>query len=152
VTNDSGNAQELSPMDLSAEAALELEERRQGKRNDTPALSALFRFLRTPVPSAEFQGNVALSMLADVRAYAVLRDSIGAKRAKSTNMSEFRKQVEAYLVDLEAGVLHNKSEKVDEAKAFCLALNENLISRKMQDIYERRERMDSRYINYDALS
>jgi hypothetical protein len=152
MTDDPRSTQELSPMDLSAEAALELEERRQGKRTDTPALSALFNYLRTPAPSAEFQGNVGLSMLADVRAYAVLRDSIGAKRTKSANMSEFRKRVEAYLTDLELGVNKNAKDKVAEAKAFCLSLNENLISKKMQEIYERREKMDSRYIDYDNLS
>lgn len=146
------NDDSLSPIDLSADAALELEELDQGRRTDAPALGALFDFLRTPVSTQKFEGNSGLSMLADVRSYTVLRDSIGVSRAKVGKLSDFKAHVEAYLEELESGVRAKKRAKVQEAKRFCLSLNENLLSKRMADIYQRRERADSRYMDYDAIS
>ena len=61
----------MNVIDLSSEAALELEELRQGVRGDVPALENLFAFLRTPAPA--FVGE-SVSMLADVRSYVLFRD------------------------------------------------------------------------------
>ena len=68
-----------SPVDLSVEAALELEEFKQGQREDVPSLMALFHFIRTPTPA--FIGE-RISFLDDVRAYPLLRRIIG-KPSKS---------------------------------------------------------------------
>jgi hypothetical protein len=141
-----------SPIDLSAEAALELEEVNQGKRTDAPTLVALFSFLRTPAPAAEFEGNGSLSMLDDARAYVVLRDSISPRKARSGDLSEFKKLVESYFIELETGVNAKKKNKVEEAKRFCISLNENLLSKRMAEICQRRERSDFRYVSHDSLS
>src|ERR1700730_6004577 len=103
----------VNPIDLSVEAALELEEFKQSVRADVPALKALFHFIRTPGPAFEGQ---SVSMLADVRAYALFRDSIGGpSKTKSGNLEEFRKGLEKYLLDLERGVANHEEKKIDEA-------------------------------------
>jgi hypothetical protein len=137
-----------NPVDLSAEAALELEELRQGKRPDVPALGHLFAFLRTPGPA--FAGD-GVSMLADIRSYALIRDSLGTFPKKSTSFEEFRTIVDGYLKDLEAGVAARNKEKIEEAKRFCLAFNANLVAKQMNEIYARRERADSRYVSHESV-
>jgi hypothetical protein len=138
----------INPIDLSAEAALELEELRQGDRPDVPALTCLFAFLRTPGPA--FTGD-GISMLADVRSYAVLRDSLGTVSRKSTSFDEFKKVVEEYFRELEAGVAARNKERIDEAKRFCLAFSANLVAKQMTEIYARRERADSRYVSHEFV-
>jgi hypothetical protein len=138
----------INPVDLSAEAALELEEFRQGERPDVPALGSLFAFLRTPGPA--FTGD-GVSMLADVRSYALLRDSLGAVPKKSTSFDEFRKLADEYFKDLEAGVAARNKERIEEAKRFCLAFSANLVAKQMTEIYARRERADSRYVSHESI-
>jgi hypothetical protein len=155
IKSESGRADTMAdvatPMELSADAALELEELDQGKRVDAPALDALFQFLRTPVSAVTFAGHGGLSMLADIRAYTILRDSIGRSPPRVGRRSEFEKLIAEYLIELEAGVHEKKSVKIQEAKRFCLSLSENLLSKRMADVYHRRERVDSRYISYDDI-
>jgi len=144
----------VNPIDLSAEAVLELEEFKQNERVDVPAMRQLFARLRTPTPAPTFNGNSSISMLADIRSCAVLRDALPkSKRSTKGNMGlrEFREAVEQYLKDLEVGVAGGDKRKLDEAKRFCLALNENLLTKRMQEIYARRERADSRYVSHDSV-
>lgn len=138
----------LNPINLSVEAALELEELKQGERSDAPALKALFHVIRTPGPA--FAGK-SVSMLADVRAYAIFRDSLEAPRKKLSNLEEFRKWVEKYLNDLESGVAKRQVKKIDEAKRFCLALNTQMLAKQMSEIYSRRERSDTRNFDHEPL-
>lgn len=137
----------MDPVDLSAEAALELEELKQGVRKDVPALGTLFRVLKTPAQA--FAGE-SVSMLGDVRSYALLRDSLGTK-GKSSNLAEFRKAAEQYLDDLEAGVAKGAKGKIEEARRFCLAFNEKLLEKQMLEIYGRRESSDSRYVSHESI-
>jgi hypothetical protein len=137
-----------NPIDLSAEAALELEELRQGVRPDVPALVDLFVFLRTPGPA--FSG-ASVSMLDDIRSYVLFRDSLGPIPKKPMTFVEFRRIVGAYLQDLEAGVAHGNKEKIEEAKRFCLSFNANLVNKQMSEIYARREREDSRYVSHESI-
>ena len=142
-----------NPIDLSAEAVLELEELRQGQRQSAPAMNRLFDFLRTPPSSTpSFNGRDSVSMLADVRAYAVVRDALPPRQLKTSafNRAEFVATVEKYLSDLEEGVGAGSKTKLEEAKRFCLALNENLLLKRTHEIYLRRERADSRYVSHDA--
>lgn len=125
-----------SPADLSLEAALELEELKQGVRNDVPALSALFRLIRTPLPT--FSGKQSIRMIADVRAYPLLRDSSGISHVGSAE--EFENRIEIYLNELEDGVTRGDLIKIDAAKKFCLAFNRYVLARDMGEFYTRRER------------
>jgi hypothetical protein len=63
---------------------LELEEMKQHIRADAPALSALFHLIRTPSPA--FNNGESISMLADPRAYPLLRDSSRIKKFKVTKL------------------------------------------------------------------
>jgi hypothetical protein len=143
-----------NPIDLSAEAALELEELKQNVRSDAPAMRELFDLLRTPSRAPSFNGNSSISMLADIRSYAVLRDALPAQRSVKSNKNrqEFIDAVMNYLKELEVGVADRNKAKLDEAKRFCVALNENLLAKRMQEIYLRRERADSRYVSHDSIS
>lgn len=144
------NGDVMSPVDLSVEAALELEELKQQLRNDAPALLALLRFIRTPGPA--FSGK-SVSLLDDVRAYPLLRDSVGDRTKKRpANFDAFKKWIESYLIDLEAGVRKRDSRKIEEAKRFCLSLNTHLLARQMNEIYNRRERAEARNFDHEPLS
>ena len=142
----------LNPIDLSADAILELEELRQGKRTDAPQVTALFDYLRTPAPAPLFQGQGSISMLADVRSHALLRASVGPGLTRTATSADFQKQVELYLQNLEKGVAERRLAKINEAKRFCVALNVNLLSRKLDEIYRRRERSGIQYMSRHALS
>ena len=147
--NDEGY--ELSnPIDLSLEAALELEELKQKIRLDAPALSAFFSILRKPAPPFE-KGEGSICMLGDIRSYAMFRESMGQVQPKLStgDFRQFRKEMERFLGDLEHGVALGSPEKIEQAKRFCLAVNSNMIARQMQEIYSRRERADSRYISHE---
>jgi hypothetical protein len=131
------NVNPSNPADLSLEAALELEEVKQHIRVDSPALSALLHFIRTPLPA--FNGE-SISMLADARAYPLLRDSIHIE----SGARDFRKIIEQYLNDLEDGVARADLKKIDEAKRFCIALNTQILAKDMGEFFARREGQDSR--------
>jgi hypothetical protein len=138
-----------SPIDLSVDAALELEEYKRNLRSDVPALNALFRFIRTPSPA---YGGKSVSLLADVRAYPLLRDSLGDhSKKRPANFEEFKTWVESYLADLETGVAKRVEKKIEEAKRFCLSLNTHLLARQMNELYARRERPDSRSFDHESL-
>jgi hypothetical protein len=140
-----------SPIDVSIEAALELQELKENLRPDAPALGSLFSLLRTPAPAFE-KGENGICMLADVRSYALFKDSIGQVQPtlKAPDFRQFKAVIEKFLNDLERGVAARNHDKIDEAKRFCLALNTNLIARQMHEIYSRRERSDSRYISNES--
>lgn len=149
MTDDAAPSDVLNPVDLSAEAALELEELRQGVRSDAPALNALLSFLRTPAEA--FIGN-AVSMLADVRSYAIFRDSVPTvTQKKAQSFEEFRKLIEKFFSELEQGVARRDEAKIQEAKRFCLTFGANLVSKRMSEIYARRERADSRYVAHESI-
>jgi len=138
-----------NPVDLSAEAILELEELKQHVRSDAPMFEALLNFLRTPVPA--FQGK-GISMLDDIRSYTLLRDSVNPESRKAKDLAEFSKVLRRYFEEAETGVKAGNKTWIDEAKRFCLAFNANLLAKQMNEIYGRRERSDSRYINHESLS
>jgi hypothetical protein len=140
------NSEVLSPVDASSEAALELEELRQGLRESAPTLKEFFRLLREPAPA--FAGN-GVRMFSDVQMF-YLKRSQPQRPAKTPTREDLKASVERFLVDLEQGVVAKKPEKIEEAKTLCLALNRNLLSRKMDDIYSRKEKSDSRYIDHES--
>lgn len=142
-------SQPSNPIDLSAEAVLELEELKQGKRTSVPMFEALFTFLQTPLPAFEGRG---ISMLDDVRSYTLFRDSLDPKRRKTKDLPEFRIAIRKYLQEVEEGVKARNNTWINEAKRFCLAFNANLLAKQMKEIYGRRERSDSRYINHESVS
>jgi hypothetical protein len=139
-----------NPIDLSADAFLELEELRQRQRTDAPAFLALCQYMQTPSPT--FQGRESISMLADARSFPVLRDSMGSSRKDFRTLAEFRDVISNYLSDLKIGVETKNNSKIDEAKRFALALNESMISKEMNKIYQRRERSDLRYVKNELVS
>src|SRR5271156_804192 len=99
--------------DLCAEAALELEELRQGFREDAPALNQLVEAMLTPAPA--YNGE-SVSMLADVRSYALLRDSLDSpKQKKEINFQNFADIMARYLKDLQIGVSTKAPAKLIEA-------------------------------------
>jgi len=143
-----------NPVDLSVEAALELEELNQKIRHDAPALAAFFNLLRSPAPAAFNSGERGICMLSDVRSYSLLKESFRQvqPRLKKSGFREFRAVIEQYLKDLEKGVAAGDARKIDEAKRLCLALNASLVARQMSEITSRRERSDSRYISHEPAS
>jgi hypothetical protein len=140
-----------NPIDTSVEAALQLEELKQGIRDDVPALRALFKLLSTPAAAFE-KGESGVCMLADVRSYTLFKDSLNQvqPKLKAADFRRFKTVIESYLKDLERGVVARDRDKIDEAKRFCLAFNANLVARKMDEIYSRRERSDSRYVSNES--
>jgi hypothetical protein len=140
------NSEILSLVDASSEAALELEELRQGLREGAPMLKEFFRLLREPTPA--FAGN-GVCMFSDVQMF-YLKRSQPQRPTKTPTREDLKALVEKFLVDLEQGVAAKKPEKIEEAKTLCLALNRNLLSRKMDDIYSRKEKSDSRYIDHES--
>jgi hypothetical protein len=137
----------MTPVDLSLEAALELEEVKQGLRSDAPSLVALFELLRTPAPG--FSGSPSVSMLNDMRAYPLLRDSLG-ERVK-IDYTKFEEVVGEYFCDLEEGIKAHDLKKIEEAKRFCLAFNTGMLARQMNEVYRRRDRPDARTVSNDTL-
>jgi hypothetical protein len=135
-------------IDMSVEAALELEELRQDIRQDVPALRDFFGLLRSPAPDAFETGERGICMLGDVRSYTLLKESLGevAPRIKVKDYRDFRDAIEQYLNELEKGVAAKNPDKIIEAKRFCLTLNAGFTARQMSEIYSRREASDSRYI------
>jgi hypothetical protein len=136
-----------NPVEASVEAALELEELRQGRRSDAPSLHALFEMLLKPTPA--FLGN-GVRMFADVQNYYLSASAKPAKAARAPSREEIRRSVEAFLSDLEDGVTRRDSDKIAEAKKLCLAINNNLLARKMDDIFSRREKSDTRYVKNES--
>jgi hypothetical protein len=138
MENDATNS-----IDTSVEAALQLEELKQGARKDVPALEALFKLLVT---------ESGMSMLADLRSYALFKESLRQVQPKlmAIDFREFKSVIEKYLKELEHGVAARNVDKIDEAKRFCLALNATLLARQINEIYSRRERSDSRYVSHES--
>jgi hypothetical protein len=143
--------QDINPVDTSMDAALELEEMKQGGRDDAPALHRLIELLRTP--SRGFSGQDGISMLADMRSFTMLRESLRQVRPKlrATNYDKLPEVINNFLSELERGVSERNAPMVAQAKQFCLALNTSLLAKQMSDIYTRRERADARYISNESL-
>ena len=143
-------ATELNPVDASMEAALELEEMKQGRRADAPALQYLIDLLRKP--SVGFAGE-GISMLADMRSFTMFKEFLGqvAPKVQAANSSQLPKVIDNFLSDLQNGVSAGNSEKITLAKRFCLVFNNSLLAKHMSDIYARREHSDARYISHDHL-
>jgi len=139
----------VTPIDMSSEAILQLEELKQGLREDAPALHTLFKFLRTPAPA--FGDQKSVSMLADVRSYALFRDALPTKQANSVKLTDFERVVEQYLEALEGGVKAKNALKIDAAKRFCLSISDSLIAQQSKELYQRRERVDARYMHYESV-
>lgn len=137
----------LSPVDASSEAALELEELRQGLRDSAPTLTEFFQMLRRPTPA--FAGN-GVRMFSDVQMFYLKRSQPQRSPKTAPSREDLKASVERFLVDLEQGVVAKKPEKIEEAKSLCLEINQTLLSRKMDDIFSRKEKADSRYINNES--
>jgi hypothetical protein len=144
-------AQEINPVDMSMDAALELEEMKQGLREDAPALHCLVELLRKP--SRGFSGQEGISMLADVRSFTMFRESLGqvSPKVKAANYDQLPTVISDFLSELERGVIEGNTQKVNLAKQFCLAFNTSLLAKQMSDIYARRERSDARYISHESV-
>ena len=127
-------------VEVGTEAMLELEEMNQGLRANAPALKDFFEMIRTPTASPVFAGNSAVSMLADVRAYPVLRDVTGISRADSYR--DFEQVVIKYLEDIEQGVEAGDGSCVRKAKNFCYNLVNSLVSRDMTEVLSRKKDPD----------
>lgn len=136
-----------NPVDASIEAALELEELKQGHRDDAPALHIFFEMLLKPSPA--FLGG-GVRMFADVQEYYLRASAKPAKSAKMPSREEIRRSVESFLSDLEQGVNRREQVKIDAARDLCLAINNNLLSRKMDDIFSRKEKSDTRYVSNES--
>jgi hypothetical protein len=93
-------------------------------------------------------------MLADIRAFALFRDSLRQlkPKIKVSDYRELESVLEQFFNELESGVRAHKPDKIDMAKKFCLAINSNLVARQMSEIYTRRERSDSRYVSHESSS
>lgn len=148
------NTENISPLDISTEAALELGELREGTRQDTPALIELFRLIKAPMPSTPFRGHttVSISMLDDIRSYTLLRDAVGSSAIRAPNYLAFKKIFEDYLSELERGVTARSDKVIEEARRFCLTLSNMIAAKQMDEVYDRRERADSRYVSDESLS
>jgi hypothetical protein len=147
----SSEFQELSPVDASMDAALELEEMKQGRRQDAPALHRLVELLRKP--SRGFSGQDGISMLADVRSFAIFKESLRqvSPTVKAADYDQLQTAIIKFLAELERGVAERNTQKLTQAKQFCLALNTGLLAKQMSDIYARRERSDARYISHESV-
>lgn len=136
----------LNVVDLSSEAALQLEELKQHEREDTPAFDQFFHAIRQPSPA--FAGN-GVRMFSDVQHY--FQQSLQKTKARPPAAGQSLKEmVDRLLLELEQGVARRDPTKLDEAKRFCLAINASLLSRRMDDIYSRKESAYSRYINHES--
>ncbi len=69
------------PIDISIEAALELDELKENLRQDAPALSVLFELLRTPGPA--FEGRPGVSMRCVRRTFQDCRPPISTLRVST---------------------------------------------------------------------
>ena len=137
----------LSPVDASSEAALELEELKQGLRESAPTLTEFFQMLRRPTPA--FAGN-GVRMFSEDQMFYLKRSQPQRSAKAAPTREDLRNLVERFLIDLEQGVVAKRPDKIDEAKMLCLAINQTLLSRKMDDIFSRKEKSDSRYINHES--
>lgn len=142
----------LNPTDVSMEAVIELAELQKGIREDAPSLKSLFDLMKTPSPS--FNGMGGVSMLADVRSYALFRDSlrVADPKIKTSSYRDFQAVMEKFFKMIEQGVAKHDRTTIEVAKKFCSAVNSSFLSRQMNDIYSRRERSDARYITHETTS
>jgi hypothetical protein len=143
--------QEHNPVDMSMDAALELEQLKQGHRKDAPALHCLIDLLRKPARG--FSGQEGISMLADMRSFTILRESLrqASPKVKAVNYDQLPAVLNTFLSELDRGVIDRDMQKVSQAKQFCLALNAGLLAKQMRDIYARRESSDARYISHEPV-
>ncbi len=132
------NTEYLDPIDLSAEAALELAELQEGIREDVPSLTHLVKLIiAIPKQSEHFKGRYGRSMLNNVCAYPIFRDSLKhEQREEWDDLEGFRSYLKRYLENLQTSVSEDNKEGINEAKRFCLELGKNLVSEKMAKIYE----------------
>lgn len=136
-----------NPVDASLEAALELEELKQGHRGDAPTLHVFFEMLLKPIPA--FLGS-GVRMFADVQDYYLRASAKPTKSSKMPSREDVRRAVERFLLDLEQGVNRRELGKIEAARDLCLAINSSLLSRKMDDIFSRKEKSDTRYVNNES--
>jgi len=94
---------DINPIDVSMEAALELEEMKQGHRDDAPALSCLVDLLRRPRRGYSGEG---ISMLADVRSLTMFKESLGqvAPKIRTAEHDKLPQVISDFLSELEHGV------------------------------------------------
>jgi hypothetical protein len=141
-----------SPTDISIEAVVELAEMQSKLREDAPALDKLFSVLKEP--SRSFHDTSGVSMLADVRSYAMFRDSLNQVDPdvlRGHGYKEFVGVMEKYFETISAGVKRRDPEWIAIAKRFCSAINSGFLAKQMSDLYTRRERSDARYIGHESV-
>ena len=95
-------------------------------------------------------------MLADVRSYAILHDSLNEADPKFRTRNravrelldhkEVQQLLESFFEMLQQGIAARDDKWIEVGRRFCSAINSNFLSRQMNDIYSRRERSDARYI------
>lgn len=145
-TMSSGEAMAVAadnPIDLTLDAAMELEELRQSLRDDSPALRRLFEYLRSPATKG---GEQVVSRLADIRNHEVLSQSVQS-RPRFGSPSDFSHWFEKYLSGLLAGVDSRSPNSISDAKEFCLALNRHMLAKMHSSSMETRHSARYRAVN-----
>src|SRR3979411_282717 len=101
-------------LNLSVEAALELQELKEGVRADAPALGKLFGRLKAPAPAFE-KGESGMCMLADIRSYTLFKNSLSRVQPhlKHSDIREFMTVVAKFMDELESGVSSGHKDKID---------------------------------------
>ncbi|MGP7984856.1 hypothetical protein [Rhodoblastus sp.] len=127
--------QNLNPIELSLDAALQLEALAQGGREGAPKFAQLIAVLKAPKPT--YSGTSTVSMLTDVRSAPLVRKAI---LRGSPSKPEANAQMVNFLDGLVEAVQKNDLEYIKLAKKFCLALNEQLLAKEYNSLVERQTR------------
>lgn len=130
----------LNLIDLSLDAALQLEELAQGKRSDAPTFQTLVDALKTPRRS--YSGSSGVSMLTDVRNAPLLRKAINNRTPKDASL---------FFDELVKNVATKDRQYVELAKTLCLMINNNLLT-KDYDILVRRHPRLRQHVRLDNAS
>lgn len=139
-----------SLVELGAEAALELDELKEGVRTDVPALAILFEHLTKP--SSPLPSGGGVSMLSDLRSRDIFKSSINKDRLQpGLSREEFAKMLEDYFQEIQNAVNRGERDRIDEAKRFCLRFSNALISQDIKEMYERRDQINLRYMDDELI-
>jgi hypothetical protein len=128
-------------VDLSLDAALELAELEQGERDDAPGLIRVVDELKSGRPVVE---GTPVSMLSDVRGIAMVRRALASTNTQAgADRQALREAISSYLDRLVVHAVSRNAKGIEEAKRFCLALNQELLKRHHDRLTSRRWRQES---------
>lgn len=136
------NLVEVTPTDLSLDAALEIEEVLRGEAPSSPSLSKLVDALKAPQPA--YSGG-SVSMLSDVRSTRIWRSALRAQPPRnSASYQEIQGLISTFLDSLLHAVAVKDKETLLAAKRFCLDLNREFLMRNYEEIVTRQRRDETR--------